>query len=118
FALVKSNQFDQAENGFKAFLAAYPDHVLAGNAKYWLGETYYVRGSFEQAARMFAEGYQQFPQGAKAADNLLKLGLSLSAMGKAEDACIALAQIQKEGFKGVGPVLRRAEQESAKLGCS
>lgn len=118
FALLKSNQYDAAEVEFQAFLDAHPEHVLAGNAKYWLGETFYVRGEFEDAARLFAEGYQQFPKGAKAADNLLKLGMSLSAMGQKEDACVALDQIDKENFSGAGPVMRRAAQEKTRIGCS
>ncbi len=118
FSLVKNNQYDAAETGFKAFLDQYPDHVLSSNAKYWLGETYYVRGNYQDAARLFAEGYQQAPKGNKAADNLLKLGMSLSSMGKKEDACIAFSQINKEGFANAGPVMRRADQEKTRLGCS
>lgn len=118
FSLVKNNQYDAAEKEFLVFLDQYPNHVLSGNAKYWLGETYYVRGKFEQAARLFAEGYQQFPQGSKAADNLLKLGMSLAAMDKKDDACIALSQIGKEGFPNAGPAVRRADQEKTRLGCS
>lgn len=117
FSLVKKRQYDQAQRDFEAFLQRYPEHELAGNAKYWLGETYYVRGEFETAARVFAEGYQQFPKGSKAADNLLKLGLSLEASGKPEDACIALRQLKKENPAGETPVLRRAEQEMTRLGC-
>lgn len=118
FALLKGNKYDEAQIAFEGFLSAYPDHVLVGNAKYWLGETFYVRGEFEPAARLFAEGYQKFPKGAKAADNLLKLGMSLSAMGKSEDACIALGQIGKDSFSSAGPVLRRAKQEKTRLGCA
>lgn len=117
FSLLKGNQYEAAEKDFEIFLQQYPNHVLAGNAQYWLGETHYVRGDFDNSARIFAEGYQKYPKGAKAADNLLKLGMSLSALGKKNDACVALAQVAKEGFKGAGPVLRRAEQESSRLNC-
>jgi tol-pal system protein YbgF len=117
FAMIKASKYDAAEREFTAFLNSYPDHVLAGNAKYWLGETYYVRGNFENAARIFAEGYQKHPEGAKAADNLLKLGMSLAGLGKTEDACIALGQLDKTKLAGAGPVMRRAEQEKSRLGC-
>lgn len=117
FALVKNAQYGAAEKEFSAFLNQYPDHVLAGNAKYWLGETYYVRGEFEKAARVFAEGYQQYPQGAKVADNLLKLGMSLAGLGKTDDACVALGQLFKGDIKAGGSVERRAEQEMQRLGC-
>ncbi len=117
FSLVKSREYNAAQREFEDFLQKYPEHSLAGNAKYWLGETHYVRGDFETASRVFAEGYQQYPKGSKAADNLLKLGLSLEASGKPQDACIALRQLKKENPAGETPVLRRADQEMERLGC-
>ncbi len=118
FSMVKNRKYDAAQVEFEAFLRDYPNHALAGNAKYWLGETHYVRGNFESSARIFAEGYQQYPKGSKAADNLLKLGLSLDALGKRSDACIALQQLKKENPAGAAPVLRRADQEMSRLSCS
>ncbi len=117
FSLIKKEKYDMAEKEFQIFLDQYPTHVLAGNAKYWLGETFYVRGDFVQAARIFAEGFKQYPGNSKTADNLLKLGMSLAALDKKNDACVALSQIQKEGFQAAAPVLRRAEQEKSRLGC-
>ncbi len=118
FSLIKDQNFPAAQVQFKAFLDRYPSHALAGNAKYWLGETYYAKGKYDDAARIFAEGYQKYPKGAKSADNLLKLGLSLDALGKKADACIALKQLQKENVAGSVPVMRQAEQEMTRLGCS
>lgn len=117
FALLKNNQYDAAEVEFQNFLDENPNNPLAANAKYWLGETYYVRGNFDKAARIFAEGYQKYPQASKAPDNLLKLGLSLEGLGKHQDACVALKQLQKVNPAGATPVLRRAEQEALRLGC-
>lgn len=117
FSQLKNNNYDQAQGGFQEFMDKYPDHVLAGNAKYWLGETYYVRGKYDESARIFAEGYQKYPKSAKSADNLLKLGLSLDALGKKADACIALKQLGKENINGAAPVMRRAEQEMTRLQC-
>jgi tol-pal system protein YbgF len=117
FALLKKDQYETAEKEFSIFLTQYPDHPLAGNAQYWLGETYYVRGNYDKAARVFAEGFQKYPKNSKAADNLLKLGMSLAAMDKKDDACVAISQIGKEGFQAASNVLRRAEQEKTRLGC-
>ena len=117
FSMVKNHQYKGAQVEFESFLRDHPDHPLAGNAKYWLGETHYVRGNFETAARIFAEGYQQYPKGSKAADNLLKLGLSLDALGKKDDACVALRQLKKENPSGAAPVMRRADQEMSRIGC-
>jgi tol-pal system protein YbgF len=118
FASIRETKYDQAESGFKDFLSRYPDHPLAANAQYWLGETYYVRGDYKQSAKMFAQGYQNFPKSAKATDSLLKLGLSLSKLGKKDDACLSLRQLQKEIADEANPLRRRAVQEIKQLGCS
>lgn len=117
FTLLKGGQYDAAGQKFESFLKQNPDHALASNAQYWLGETYYARGEYSQAARVFAEGYQKFPNGQKAPDNLLKLGLALEAQGNKADACVALKQIETAFANGAGPVLRRAQQEIARIGC-
>lgn len=117
FSLLKAGNYDAAEKGFDDFLQKNPDHVLAGNAKYWLGETYYARANYEKASRVFAEAYQKYPDGSKAADNLLKLGMSLAATGNNTDACVAFRQLEKNYKTGSEPVLRRAQQEMSKLGC-
>lgn len=117
FADLKSERYDSAQKGFEAFLETYKDHSLASNAKYWLGETYYVQGNFDTAARIFAEGYRAYPKSTKAPDNLLKLGMSLAGMGKKDDACIALAQLPNKHADGSGAVLRRGEQERERLNC-
>jgi len=117
FSLLRDANYPQAEEGFRDFLDEYPDHTLASNAQYWLAETYYVRNEYEQAARLFAEGYQKYPKASKAADNLLKLGLSLASMGKKEDACLTYQQFLKEFPNDRTPVAERARQEKSRLGC-
>lgn len=117
FSLLKSRQYEQADALFGNFLTRYPDHNLAGNARYWRGETFYVRGQYESAARLFAEGYQKDPKGAKGPDNLLKLGLSLAGIGKKDDACLTMGQLLKEYTTAPAPILDRTETERRRLGC-
>ena len=52
--------------------SGYPNGTLTGNAVYWLGESYYVRGKYREAAIHFAEGFKKFPKSPKASANLLK----------------------------------------------
>lgn len=117
FALLRDRKYVEAASGFESFLERYPNHELALNAKYWLGETYYVRNDFERAARIFAEAYQQAPKGPKGPDNLLKLALSLNGMGKKSEACLTLKQLQKEYGATASPILARADQEGTRMGC-
>ncbi|MBI2233903.1 MAG: tol-pal system protein YbgF [Micavibrio aeruginosavorus] len=117
YAMLRNQDYASAEIAFDKFIKDNPDNTLVPNALYWLGETYYVRNDFEKAARTFAEAYRKYPKGAKAPDNLLKLAMSLAGLGKTQDACVALGQLKKEYPAGSAPVLTRADQEIARLGC-
>jgi tol-pal system protein YbgF len=117
YKLLIQTDYVDAENAFRAFVTAHPDHKLAGNAHYWLGETYYVRNDFSSAARTFAEGYRQFPKSAKGPDNLLKLGLSLVRLGNKQDACVTFARLSKEFPKAPPNIIGRAKAERKNNGC-
>ena len=56
FGLVKQADYGGAETALRAFIDAHPGDPLAGNAHYWLGQTYYARNKFPEAATTFAEG--------------------------------------------------------------
>lgn len=118
FQALREQNYPQAETGFNEFLKRYPKDQLAGNAKYWLGETYYVRGDYARAARVFAEGYQAYPKSSKGADNLLKLGLSLSQLNKKQEACVTFSQLQKDYKNAAAVIKQRAEAEKQKLACT
>ena len=117
FQALREQKYDRAEAGFKKFLDEHGNDALAGNAQYWLGETYYVRGNYAEAAKVFATGYQKYPQSGKAPDNLLKLGLSLAQAGKKEDACVTLQQLRKQYSNAAAVIKQRAEDEQKKLNC-
>jgi tol-pal system protein YbgF len=91
--MLNDQNFAGAESAFKSFIERHPTNALTGNAYYWLGETYYVRKDFKQAAFTFADGYQRFPKAIKAPDNLLKLGMSLGQLGQAKEACTAFSRL-------------------------
>jgi tol-pal system protein YbgF len=95
FQALREQKYERAEGGFKAFMQRFPENELAGNAQYWLGETFYVRGNYDEAAKVFAQAFQKYPKSTKAPDNLLKLGLSLSQTGKKQEACVTLQQMNK-----------------------
>lgn len=109
-------QFGDAEVGFRDFLDKHRDHGLAGNAQYWLGETYYVQGDYKQAAQTFLTGYREFPKSRKAADSLLKLGLSLNRLGQRQQACAAYSQVGEQ-FPKATEAKKRAQAEIKRAGC-
>lgn len=114
--LVK-HDLPTAEAAFKAFLSEHSDDPLAGNAQYWLGETYYARERYEDAAVAFLEGYQSYPDSPKAADNLLKLGMSLARIDRKEEACTTFAKLSADFPNAPTNIRRRLINETRALNC-
>lgn len=110
-------QFGDAEAGFSTFMSKYPDHSLAGSAQYWLGETFYAQGDFKRAAQTFLQGYKKYPKSRRAADSLLKLGISLNRLGQSEQACAAYGAVSAEYPKAVD-ARKRAQSEAKRAGCA
>lgn len=117
FSLLRQGSFDSAEGAFSAFIDAHPDHTLAGNAQYWLGETHYARGNYEAAARAFAKGFKDYPAGSKTPDNLFKLGMSMSALGKTREACAAFQKLRGDYPDVAGTLSRQVADQMARNGC-
>jgi len=118
FGLLRAGDYSAAAAGLTEFLKAHPTHELAGNATYWLGETYYVRKDYAKAGKYFLDGYQKFPQSRKGADNLLKLGMTLAALDQKKEACQALKEIKKTYPKAPDKVTERASFELDRLRCT
>jgi tol-pal system protein YbgF len=115
--LLRRANYQEAEQALLAFVAAYPDGALTGNALYWLGETYYVRGEFKLAAIRFAEGYKRFPDHPKGPDNLLKLGMSLGKLDKNREACTSLSQIDRQYPNATSVIRRTAAVQRKRFNC-
>ena len=115
--LLFEQKYDQAETVLRAFLGAHPNDSLASNAQYWLGETYYVRQDYATAANVFADGYKKYKDGAKAADSLLKLAMSLASSEQGEAACFTLAELDKVFPDAQRHIKDQAVRQSQRNGC-
>ncbi len=109
-------RFGLAEAGFKTFLNQNAKHPLASKAQYWLGETYYVQGRYKQAAQSFLTGYRTYPKGGRAAESLLKLGMSLNKLGQKKQACGAYLEVGR-AYPSANAVRKQAARESKRAGC-
>jgi tol-pal system protein YbgF len=117
FGLLRGADYANAEQALRSFIQRYPNNELAGNAQYWLGETFYVRKDYENAATAFALGYQKYPKSGKAADNLLKLGMSLASLGKKTEACSAYTRLDRDFPTAPSNIKERLTSERQQLGC-
>lgn len=78
--------FRRAILEFEEFVVNHPDHDLADNAQYWIGECYYAQKKFEQAVIEFGRVEKYYSTGNKAAAALLKKGLALRELGRDQEA--------------------------------
>lgn len=117
FDLLIRAQYAQAEGALRSFIAAYPNDGLTPNAQYWLGESFFARQNYKDAAEQFLIGYQKYPQSLKAPDNLLKLGLSLQNLSKKPEACAAYGRFSKEYPTASVTLKRRVAEEQQRLNC-
>ncbi len=86
FRLLKEAEYGQAITAFDTFLHDYPDSQYADNARYWLGEAYFVTRQFGRAIAEYVKLIEDFPASNKAPSALLKIGHSYRELGQTEDA--------------------------------
>jgi tol-pal system protein YbgF len=95
FNLLKAGKYEEAATALQSFVAAYPQHELASNAQYWLGEAHYVRRNYAEALAAFEGVVQNYPNARKMPDALLKAGycqLELRRTGPARASLNRLVQ--------------------------
>ena len=117
YAQVSNAQYEQAEASFLEFLSSHPQDELAGNAQYWLGQTYYARGNYADATRTFLEGMSKYPESSKAPAYLLKVGMSLNLLGEKQEACEVYRELNAR-FPDSSENTRMRPAEERKAGCN
>ena len=91
--VLGQGDFRTAADLFATFTQSYPGSPLTQEAHYLRGEALSQAGDTANAARAYLEAFSGRPDGAFAADSLLKLGESLGALGQTPEACVTLAEV-------------------------
>ncbi|MFC1849941.1 tol-pal system protein YbgF [candidate division CSSED10-310 bacterium] len=92
----RKNNYQLAINGFQQFITSFPHTELAGNAQYWIGESYYSMKEFAQALNEFEKVLGKYPKNNKAPSALLKRAFCYLEMGKLYDCQKQLTQVTKQ----------------------
>ncbi|EIM04858.1 MULTISPECIES: tol-pal system protein YbgF [Rhodanobacter] len=93
FKAIRAGNYVEASREFRSFIQQYPNHALAPNAWYWLGESYYATTNYPVALESFQQLLSQFPQSDKAPDALLKVGYSQLELKQTAAAKATLTQV-------------------------
>lgn len=115
---LQSGDYQGARVDFASLVARFPSHKMAGHAQYWLGETFYVQRQYKQAAQAFLAGYTTYAASKKAPDSLLKLGMTLNALGEKKTGCDAFAELNAKFPDAPAAVAKRAQIERKRAGCA
>ena len=86
FDLLKSGRYEDAAGAFTQFIADFPAGSYADNARYWLGETYYITRRFEPALQEFERLVSMHPDSSKLTHALLKIGYAHDELGNEAEA--------------------------------
>lgn len=109
--------FSGAQTDFQTYLAVMPDAPNAGEVNYWLGETYFVKGGYANAADAYITSMRKDSQGVKAPEALIRLGASLRELGKKTEACQALDSFPAQYPNASAEIREKARTEVARTGC-
>lgn len=96
FQALKELRYADAAQEFQAFVDRYPDSQYAGNAQYWLGESYYVTRNYDIALTAFRKLLDRYPASGKVPDALLKIGYTHYELKQWNEARTALEQVQAD----------------------
>ena len=117
YGALLQQDYAGAEAAFRQLIEGYPKDPLAGNAQYWIGESWYRRGQYKNAADAFLKGYKKYKSGDKAPETLLKLGMSLAALGQKDAACSTFGELKSKYPSAPEEVRDEANAERKKTGC-
>jgi tol-pal system protein YbgF len=83
---LSDGNYEESREKFKMFISKYPKSSKAGDASYWIAESYYREGEFEEAILDYQRFIDTYPSDQRVPLSYLKQGLSLMEMGKNEEA--------------------------------
>ncbi|MDY8110972.1 tol-pal system protein YbgF [Fulvimarina sp. 2208YS6-2-32] len=112
-----AGDYQSAEQSFRQYVQTYPGSPNAPDAQYWLGESLFQQQRYADAAEVFLNAQKATPEATKAPDMMLKLGMSLAALGNAETACITYREVESR-YPQMNETLRtKLDQERKSANC-
>ena len=114
---IQRRDYALAEETMRNFARRYPNDPLTSDSQYWLGESFFQRQLYRDAAESFLSVTTKFGTSAKAPDALLRLGQSLAALKEKEAACAALGEVTRKYPHASGGVKAAVDREQKRVKC-
>jgi len=115
--LLSEGDLAGAQTSLRQYLQFNPDAADFGEMNYYLGESYYGRGGYADAADAYIASMKRDPRGIKAPDAMVRLAGALRELGKTRDSCATLASLPRQYPNASPTVTNKAKLEAARAGC-
>lgn len=89
----RAGKFPEALNDFNSFLSSNPEPSLVDDAHFWIGETLYAQGKYEDAVLKYDLVTKKYAKSEKVPECLLKQGMAFHKMGDSETGNIIMKQL-------------------------
>lgn len=89
----KEKRYPESRAKFEKFIKDYPNHSLAPNSYFWIGETYYAEKKYEDAILAYESLLKKYPQHDKAKGSMLKQGFAFIEMGDKKTGKVILERL-------------------------
>ena len=117
YGYVLHKDYDLAQKAFADFIKRNPGSELTPEAHYWLGESFFQRQKYQDAADSYLVVVRNYEKADKAPDSLLRLGQSLAALGQKEMACASLGEVSRKYPRASASVKRGVTAEQKRAHC-
>lgn len=89
----KDKKSAQARQKFEKFIKENPNHTLASNSQFWIGETYYSEKKYEDAILAYETFIKKYPKHEKIKSAMLKQGYSFIELGDRKTGKLILERL-------------------------
>ena len=117
YGYLQHKDYGPAADEFANFLRQYPSDRLAPDAQFWRGEALFQSQRYRDAAEAFLAVSTKYDTTARAPDALLRLGMSLAALGEKEAACASLGEVLRKYPRASLSVKQGVDREQKRAHC-
>jgi TolA-binding protein len=97
--LFRSGNYTDAEMAFTHVAESFPEHILAGSAQFYGGESYFMMGEYKLALNEYMKVPASFASSPRVASAMVRIGHCYEAIGNGTESARTLA-LARDSFPG------------------
>lgn len=117
-AMLERGELEAAEMAYRDFVRRYPKDRLKSEAVFGLGESFFRRNRYREAAEHYLTVTTDHARSSRAAEAMLKLGMSLRGLGATAEACGTYGEVAKKYPKASPGIRQAVEREKKRAQCA